>query len=147
VVSGLKAIPGVLGGRIRDAFKVPDGPGPARTGTPGSSLTPSDRALLDSLFPASPTLSSRQTTQGAFSGPSGTLSDVSFFATGGIVTSPTLGVVGEAGPEAIIPLDRAGGIGQTFVTVNVTSADPVAVVEAIRRYTRANGPLGQVVNV
>jgi hypothetical protein len=29
----------------------------------------------------------------------------------------------------------------------VTSADPQAVVEALRRYTRANGPLGQVVSV
>jgi hypothetical protein len=147
VVSGLKAIPGVLGGRIRDAFKVPEGPGPARTGTPGSGLTPTDRALLDSLFPAGPMLSSRQTTQGAFSGPSGTLSDISFFAKGGIVTGPTLGVVGEAGPEAIIPLDRAGGIGTTYVTINVSGADPQAVVEALRRYTRANGPLGQVVTV
>jgi len=28
------------------------------------------------------------------------------FATGGIVTGPTLGLVGEAGPEVIFPLDR-----------------------------------------
>lgn len=69
------------------------------------------------------------------------------FADGGIVTGPTLGLVGEAGPEAIIPLDRAGGIGTTVVNVTVTSADPQAVVEAIRRYTRANGPLSQVVTV
>jgi tape measure domain-containing protein len=31
---------------------------------------------------------------------------VPFFAQGGIVTRPMLGVVGEAGPEAIIPLDK-----------------------------------------
>jgi TP901 family phage tail tape measure protein len=69
-------------------------------------------------------------------------------ATGGIVTSPTFALIGEAGPEAVIPLDRAGGMGgQTFVTINVTGADPQAVVEALRRYTRANGPLGSVVNV
>lgn len=37
--------------------------------------------------------------------------------------------------------------GQTTVNVTVTSADPQAVVEAIRRYTRGNGPLGQVVNL
>ena len=30
-------------------------------------------------------------------------------AGGGIVTQPTLALVGESGPEAIIPLDRAGG--------------------------------------
>jgi phage-related minor tail protein len=59
-----------------------------------------------------------------------------------------LGLVGEAGPEAIIPLDRMGSMGgQTYVTINVTGADPQAVVEALRRYTRANGPLGAVVNV
>jgi hypothetical protein len=70
------------------------------------------------------------------------------FANGGIVTSPVVGLVGEAGPEAIIPLDRMGSMGgQTFVTINVTGADPQAVVEALRRYTRANGPLGQVVTV
>ena len=32
------------------------------------------------------------------------------FAKGGIVTGPTLGLVGEAGPEAIIPLDKLGQI-------------------------------------
>ena len=32
------------------------------------------------------------------------------YAQGGIVTHPTVGLVGEAGPEAIIPLDRLGGI-------------------------------------
>ncbi len=32
-------------------------------------------------------------------------------ADGGIVTRPTLAMVGEAGPEAIIPLSRAGGMG------------------------------------
>lgn len=37
------------------------------------------------------------------------------FATGGIVTSPTIGLVGEAGPEAIIPLDKANGVGTTYV--------------------------------
>lgn len=38
---------------------------------------------------------------------------------------------------------HGGGV----VNVTVTSADPEAVVEALRRYTRGNGPLGQVVNV
>lgn len=33
------------------------------------------------------------------------------FASGGIVTSPTLGLVGESGPEAIIPLSRLGSAG------------------------------------
>jgi len=33
------------------------------------------------------------------------------FAEGGIVSQPTIGLLGEAGPEAVIPLDRAGGGG------------------------------------
>ena len=36
---------------------------------------------------------------------------VSKFADGGIVTGPTLGLVGEAGPEAIIPLSQLGSAG------------------------------------
>ena len=71
------------------------------------------------------------------------------FAEGGLVLGPTLGLVGEAGPELIVPLDRAEQFvgGQMTVNVTVTSADPEAVVDAIRRYTRSNGPLGQVVAV
>ena len=68
-------------------------------------------------------------------------------AAGGIVTGPTLALIGEAGPEAVIPLSRGGGMGGNNIYVTVTSADPQAVVEALRRYTRANGPLGQVVSV
>ena len=66
---------------------------------------------------------------------------------GGIVTTPTLALIGEAGPEAVVPLSRGMGRGQTIVNVTVTSADPQAVVEAIRRYTRSNGPLGSSVTL
>ena len=46
------------------------------------------------------------------------------FATGGIVTQATMGIIGEAGPEAIIPLSRAGGMlgGNTTINVNVTGS-------------------------
>ena len=37
-------------------------------------------------------------------------------AEGGIVTKPTRALIGEAGPEAVIPLNKAGGVG---TTVNV----------------------------
>jgi hypothetical protein len=68
------------------------------------------------------------------------------FADGGIVRSPRIGLVGEAGPEAIIPLDRAGGLGSTYnITVNAGVGDPVRigeeVVTAIKRYERASGPV------
>jgi len=69
-------------------------------------------------------------------------------AAGGVVTSPTLALIGEAGPEAVIPLNQMNDYGgSTVVNVTVTSADPQSVVEAIRRYTRNNGPLGGVVSL
>lgn len=40
---------------------------------------------------------------------------------GGIVTGPTLALIGEAGPEAVVPLDgRSGPLGDTYYVVNVT---------------------------
>jgi hypothetical protein len=63
-------------------------------------------------------------------------------ANGGIVkASPggTLALIGEGGrDEAVIPLDRAGGMGNN-VTINVNGGDPQAVVDALRRYMQLNG--------
>lgn len=41
------------------------------------------------------------------------------FQHGGIITRPTLGLVGEAGPEAVIPLNRMAGAGIGGITINV----------------------------
>jgi hypothetical protein len=41
------------------------------------------------------------------------------FQEGGIVNKPTLGLIGEAGPEAVVPLKKAGDIGQTIININV----------------------------
>jgi hypothetical protein len=81
------------------------------------------------------------------SGLSAQLANLPRMAAGGVVSGPTLAMIGEAGPEAVIPLDRMGSMGGNVINITVTSADPQAVVEALRRYTRANGPLGQVVSV
>ena len=43
------------------------------------------------------------------------LNPLDWFANGGIFTSPSIIGVGEAGPEAVIPLSEAGGIGATYV--------------------------------
>jgi hypothetical protein len=59
-------------------------------------------------------------------------------ANGGVVMSPTLALIGEAGPEAVVPLDRMGSM-STNVTINVHGGDPNAVVDALRRYMRMNG--------
>ncbi len=71
--------------------------------------------------------------------------DIPMLAAGGIVTGPTLAMIGEAGPEAVIPLNRAGGVGATYhITVNggiSNSADiGRAVVDAIKSFNRQNGP-------
>jgi len=64
-------------------------------------------------------------------------------ASGGIVTAPTLAMVGEGGePEAVIPLSRMGDFGMgggTNVTIHVNGGDPNAVVSALRTYMRQNG--------
>jgi predicted ThiF/HesA family dinucleotide-utilizing enzyme len=61
-------------------------------------------------------------------------------ASGGIVTSPTFALIGEAGPEAVIPLDKMGSMGGG-VTINVNGGDPNAVVDALRTYMRQNGSI------
>jgi hypothetical protein len=61
-------------------------------------------------------------------------------ADGGIVTGPTLALIGEAGPEAVIPLNRMGSMGNTF-NVYVQGADPQAVVKALQDYNRTAGPI------
>jgi len=51
-------------------------------------------------------------------------------AKGGIVRKPTLAMIGEAGPEAVVPLNR-GGMGG--VTININGAiDPVTTAQQIR---------------
>jgi hypothetical protein len=65
--------------------------------------------------------------------------NIPMLADGGIVTGPTLALIGEAGPEAVVPLDRMGSMGGGNVTINVQGADPNAVVDALRTYMFRNG--------
>lgn len=51
-------------------------------------------------------------------------------AKGGIFTSPTLGIIGEAGPEAVIPLDKLGGFG---TVINLTINGDVTGEEIVRK--------------
>jgi hypothetical protein len=66
-------------------------------------------------------------------------------AEGGIVSSPTLALIGEAGPEAVVPLERMNTGGG--VTINVTGGLATSaeigesVVNALRAYSRSAGPL------
>jgi hypothetical protein len=69
------------------------------------------------------------------------------FANGGIVTRPTLAMVGERGPEAIVPLSGGGGGGMGGVNINVTGGIGTsaqigqAVYNALLQYKQVYGPL------
>jgi len=72
--------------------------------------------------------------------------NIPYLAEGGIVTGPTLAMIGERGPEAVIPLSgRNSGMGGNY-TINIngglgSSSDiGTAVVNAIRAFNRTNGP-------
>tara|TARA_R110000868_G_scaffold254522_1_gene511116 strand:+ start:171 stop:2180 length:2010 start_codon:yes stop_codon:yes gene_type:complete len=68
-------------------------------------------------------------------------------AEGGIVNKPTLALIGEAGPEAVVPLSKMNAGGGGDVNINVagglsTSAEiGQSVVNALRAYSRSAGPL------
>lgn len=77
--------------------------------------------------------------------------DIPKFAKGGIVTRPTIAMIGEAGPEAVIPLSRAGrpaniGAGTAGGTIMVqvdVNVDPITgrkVYRLAQDDQRKNGP-------
>jgi hypothetical protein len=67
-------------------------------------------------------------------------------AEGGIVSRPTLALIGEAGPEAVVPLSKMNS-GGGDVNINVTGGLSTSaeigqsVVNALRAYSRSAGPL------
>jgi phage-related minor tail protein len=69
-------------------------------------------------------------------------------ASGGIVTSPTMALIGEAGPEAVIPLSRGGGFGGG-ITITVNNAGSVIaeadLVSSIRNALLQAQNNGQVI--
>lgn len=65
-------------------------------------------------------------------------------AAGGIVNRPTLALIGEAGPEAVIPLSRMGAAGGDTYIVNVYALNANAetgrmISESLREYNRTTG--------
>ncbi len=74
--------------------------------------------------------------------------DMIALAKGGIVTSPTMALIGEAGPEAVIPLSRGGGFGGG-ITVTINNAGSVIaeadLVSSIRNALLQAQNQGQVI--
>jgi hypothetical protein len=68
--------------------------------------------------------------------------ELSFFAEGGMVNRPTLGMIGEAGPEAVIPL-RGGQ-----VPVQITGRQSEAeMVKAIKELAQIVATSGNTINI
>jgi hypothetical protein len=73
----------------------------------------------------------------------GLIGKIPGLADGGIVTGPTLAVVGEAGPEAVIPLSKMNQMGNVTININANVADERlgdVIVNALRQYNRRSGP-------
>jgi len=63
-------------------------------------------------------------------------------AEGGIVTRPTVALVGEAGPEAVIPLGRGAATVNVYLQGPIIGNDPGgSIVDALEEWARRNGPL------
>jgi hypothetical protein len=72
--------------------------------------------------------------------------NIPYLANGGIVTSPTLAMIGEKGPEAVVPLSKMGNMGGGIqVTVQTGVGDPVAIGKAVSdvlsAYNRRTGKM------
>lgn len=60
--------------------------------------------------------------------------DIPHLARGGIVTRPTLALIGESGPEAVIPLSRGrGAVGATEIHLHINAIDARSFEEFLNR--------------
>jgi hypothetical protein len=111
----------------------------AKKNAPAAGVTKIDKALSTAVNLASAAVTNSQASMAA------ARAGFSFMAEGGIVTGPTAAIIGERGPEAVIPLDRAGGFGTTIMlTVNAGMGANGAeigqvIIDAIKQTERRSG--------
>lgn len=72
------------------------------------------------------------------------MSPLLFMQHGGIVTSPTLAMIGEAGPEAVIPLDRAGEFGGGNDDLLYATEDNTEILTDIKNELRYSNRFGRL---
>lgn len=124
---------------------------PPATPAAGSKF-PNFMAAVRALHPNAPSLDSKtpvKASRAAFPNLYKEYKDAGLaLAEGGIVRRPTTALIGEAGPEAVIPLKDIASMGSTnvYVTVNAgIGVDPAVVgdeiVNILQRYNRRNGAL------
>ncbi len=63
------------------------------------------------------------------------IAEIPMLASGGIISRPTLALLGEAGPEAVVPLNRAAAGGGTSITINVHGS-VITETELVERFRR-----------
>jgi hypothetical protein len=86
---------------------------------PGNAASARMQAQADAYFKANPNIDP--------------LTGALRMATGGIVNSATMAMIGEAGPEAVIPLSQMGSMGTTVnVTINGSVTSSSDLTETIR---------------
>jgi hypothetical protein len=135
------------------AARRPSGGGGGGGGGPAPAPEPAPFVTPEQVAAFTPILTPQQFRATAAgrppSGEARLFAEIRAFAEGGIINRPTIGLVGEAGPEAIIPLDQMGRMGGTTnITINVTAGMGTdggevgrQIVDALRQYQRRNGPV------
>jgi hypothetical protein len=95
--------------------QLPSGFKPAIPSTPGIKK-PGDPGFIGPVAPSRPSVLS-PTTEKLFRE-----LGLPILGSGGIVTSPTTALIGEAGPEAVIPLNRMGSMGGSTINIVVNGS-------------------------
>lgn len=69
--------------------------------------------------------------------------DIPMLANGGIVTRPTLALIGESGPEAVIPLNRRNGAGGVVINITHPLGTPEQIARAVNDALRRGASSGR----
>lgn len=74
--------------------------------------------------------------------PKVSIPEIPHLAEGGIVTSPTFALIGEKGPEAVVPLSggkASAGVGSPTININIHAANVIASEMTIREFAEKIG--------
>ena len=116
--------------------------------SPATESAAATVSAVESKTKAKPKAPKKPTTPAINQGLLNKLARIPAMAAGGIVTQPTLALIGEAGPEAVVPLSgRNAGMGNVYnINVNAgmgTNGAQVGkeIVDAIKRFEKTSGPV------
>jgi len=101
---------------------LPPGFKPYLPGDGTVQLKPTDPGFIGPVIPKAATPAPSTTSNFTPQGLINKLNKMPMMAEGGIVNSPTAALIGEAGPEAVIPLNRMGSMGGSTVNIVVNGS-------------------------